>query len=83
MIFVKELRLRRALVVKVLQDRVGRNLRELTVFKGECLEVHMSNRRWWECSNVAGQTGYVPDTILHLIKAIIIVSLIAFFITVP
>ncbi len=68
--FVKELQSRRALVAQVLQDRVGRKLRELTVFKGEYLEVHMTNRRWWECSNVAGQTGYVPDTILRLMKAV-------------
>jgi hypothetical protein len=62
--FLRDLTKRRARVARVNADRVSRHVRELTVTKGEYLEILDDTRRWWACSNVSGQLGYVPSTIL-------------------
>ena len=40
------------------------NFRELTVAKGEYLEVMDDTKKWWHCRNSAGETGFVPHTLL-------------------
>ena len=38
--------------------------RELSVGKGEYLEVMDDTKKWWHCRNSAGETGFVPHTLL-------------------
>ncbi|XP_075261806.1 epidermal growth factor receptor kinase substrate 8-like isoform X3 [Convolutriloba macropyga] len=48
----------------VTTDFVAGNYKELTVRKGEMLEIMDCTRNWWAVKNTSGQTGYVPNTIL-------------------
>merc|ERR1719188_1173746 len=45
-------------------SREKANFRELTVSKGEYLEVMDDTKKWWHCRNSAGETGFVPHTLL-------------------
>lgn len=49
-------------------SRERQNFKELTVSKGEYLEVLDDTKKWWRCRNAAGETGYAPHT---LVKALI------------
>uniref|UniRef100_A0A8R1DPZ6 SH3 domain-containing protein n=1 Tax=Caenorhabditis japonica TaxID=281687 RepID=A0A8R1DPZ6_CAEJA len=51
----------------VTYDRGGQNPKELTVHKGEYLEVLFDERNWWECKNMHQRIGYVPHTILSIV----------------
>uniref|UniRef100_A0A1I7TD43 SH3 domain-containing protein n=1 Tax=Caenorhabditis tropicalis TaxID=1561998 RepID=A0A1I7TD43_9PELO len=51
----------------VTYDRGGQNAKELTVHKGEYLEVISDERNWWECKNMHQRMGYVPHTILSMV----------------
>ncbi|KAL6740146.1 hypothetical protein Aduo_013531 [Ancylostoma duodenale] len=48
-------------------DRVAQNAKELTVSRGEYLEVLDDAKNWWECRNVHQRVGYVPHTILSMV----------------
>ncbi|WKY03645.1 hypothetical protein Q1695_004975 [Nippostrongylus brasiliensis] len=48
-------------------DRVAQNAKELTVSRGEYLEVLDDQKNWWECRNVHQRVGYVPHTILSMV----------------
>jgi len=67
--FLDELRARRSKAVQVTYDRVGQNPKELTVKKGEYLEVVNDTKKWWECKNVFGRVGYVPNTIVNVVES--------------
>merc|ERR1719188_2305908 len=45
-------------------SREKANFRELSVNKGEYLEVMDDTKKWWHCRNSAGETGFVPHTLL-------------------
>ncbi|CAI5447009.1 unnamed protein product [Caenorhabditis angaria] len=51
----------------VTYDRSGQNAKELTVHKGEYLEVLYDVKNWWECKNMHQRVGYVPHTILSMV----------------
>ncbi|CAO4372441.1 unnamed protein product [Caenorhabditis nigoni] len=51
----------------VTYERPGQNAKELTVHKGEYLEVLFDERNWWECKNMHQRVGYVPHTILSMV----------------
>ncbi|KAI0228914.1 Epidermal growth factor receptor kinase substrate 8 [Lamellibrachia satsuma] len=51
-------------VVEVMHEREGRNPRELSVQKGEILEVLDESRNWWKLRNSKGEIGHAPYTIL-------------------
>ncbi|GFN86749.1 epidermal growth factor receptor kinase substrate 8, partial [Plakobranchus ocellatus] len=48
--------------------RIGKNDRELTVEKGDILQVLDSSRNWWKLRNHKGQVGFAPYTILKPVK---------------
>ncbi|TMS38200.1 hypothetical protein L596_004974 [Steinernema carpocapsae] len=65
--FLDRLRERRAKVVQATYDRTAQNPKELTVSRGEYLEVLNDTKNWWECRNIHNRTGFVPHTILSLL----------------
>ncbi|VDK55194.1 unnamed protein product [Anisakis simplex] len=66
--FLDDIVARRAKLVQVTYDRVAQNAKELTVSRGEYLEVLNDNKNWWECTNVHHRVGYVPHTILSVVQ---------------
>ena len=65
--FLDELMKRNCKIVQVTYDRVAQNPKELTVARGEYLEILNDAKNWWECRNVHNRLGYVPHTILSVI----------------
>lgn len=66
--FLDDLAQRRSKIVQVTYDRVAQNAKELTVARGEYLEVLNDAKNWWECRNVNNRVGYVPHTILSVVS---------------
>ncbi|XP_014662106.1 PREDICTED: epidermal growth factor receptor kinase substrate 8-like protein 1 [Priapulus caudatus] len=62
--FLKQLRQNNLKIFEVTYDRVGKNEKELTVSKGEYLEIIDDNRNWWKGRNAYGKIGHIPYTIL-------------------
>uniref|UniRef100_A0A6G1SLQ5 Epidermal growth factor receptor kinase substrate 8 n=1 Tax=Aceria tosichella TaxID=561515 RepID=A0A6G1SLQ5_9ACAR len=63
-----ELKLRGALIVRVLFTREANNDKELTVKRGEILEVLDDTRKWWKARNIELQVAYVPHTIVAVME---------------
>ncbi|XP_066523319.1 epidermal growth factor receptor kinase substrate 8a isoform X2 [Hoplias malabaricus] len=51
-------------------DFVARNGTELSVVKDEVVEVLDDRKQWWKVRNGAGATGYVPNNILEISRAV-------------
>ncbi|XP_062606457.1 epidermal growth factor receptor kinase substrate 8-like isoform X2 [Saccostrea cucullata] len=51
-------------VMEAVHDRQGRNNKEITVEKGDLLQVLDDSRNWWKLKNHEGHIGYAPYTIL-------------------
>jgi len=51
-------------VVRVTYPRTANNEKEMTVARGEFLEVLDDTRKWWRARNIVGVVGYVPHTIV-------------------
>lgn len=49
----------------VMYDFTSRNQRELTVTKGENVELLDKSKQWWKVRNAEGEEGYVPNNILQ------------------
>ncbi|KFM63697.1 Epidermal growth factor receptor kinase substrate 8, partial [Stegodyphus mimosarum] len=62
--FLEELRQKGAHVVQVMYPRTANNDKELTVLRGEYLEVLDDSRKWWKAKNSKGQVAHVPHTIV-------------------
>lgn len=62
--FLDELRSRGAKIVQVTYPRTANNDKELTVIRGEYLEVVDDSRKWWKARNCRGQVAHVPHTIV-------------------
>ncbi|XP_037398518.1 epidermal growth factor receptor kinase substrate 8a isoform X4 [Pygocentrus nattereri] len=51
-------------------DFVARNNTELSVVKDEVVEVLDDRKQWWKVQNGVGATGYVPNNILEISRAV-------------
>jgi epidermal growth factor receptor kinase substrate 8 len=51
--------------VRVTYPRTANNEKELTVVRGELLEVLDDSRKWWKTRNQQGLVGHVPHTIVN------------------
>ena len=62
--FMMDLLNKSAKVVQVTYPRTANNEKELSVSRGEYLEVMDDTRKWWRARNLEGQLGHVPHTIV-------------------
>ncbi|RVE73511.1 hypothetical protein OJAV_G00050060 [Oryzias javanicus] len=51
--------------LRVKHDFISRNSRELTVRRGEMVELLDKSRQWWKVRNGGGEEGYVPNNVLE------------------
>ncbi|KAF6022159.1 hypothetical protein EB796_019532 [Bugula neritina] len=63
--YLYELQMRNAKIYEVVQERKGNNSKELSIRKGEIIEVLDDARNWWKCANINGDQGFVPYTLLR------------------
>ncbi|XP_070785125.1 epidermal growth factor receptor kinase substrate 8a isoform X2 [Enoplosus armatus] len=61
---------RPTLFAKSKYDFVARNNTELSVLKDEVVEVVDDRKQWWKVRNGCGASGYVPNNILEITKAV-------------
>ncbi len=62
--FMMDLRNKGTKRVQVTDPRTANHEKELSVSRGEYLEVVDDTRKWWKARNAEGQTGHVPHTIV-------------------
>lgn len=58
--------LKRICAVKI--DRKGQNSKELTVHRGELIEIEDYSKKWWRARNFRGDIGHVPNNIVEEIE---------------
>jgi hypothetical protein len=58
--------LNRICAVKI--DRKGHNPKELSVRRGELIEIEDSSKKWWRAKNFHGEVGHVPNNIVEEIE---------------
>lgn len=61
-----ELQARGAMIIRVLFTREANNDKELSVHRGEILEVLDDTRKWWKARNIDLQVAHVPHTIVAI-----------------
>merc|ERR1719361_2087431 len=62
--FMMDLMNKNIKLVQVTYPRTANNEKELSVTRGEYLEVLDDTRKWWKTRNIEGQIGHVPHTIV-------------------
>lgn len=62
--WLENLASRGAKLVQVTYPRTANNDKELTVSRGEYLEILDDTRKWWKARNIRGQVAHVPHTIV-------------------
>lgn len=62
--WLESLATRGAKIVQVTYPRTANNDKELTVARGEYLEILDDTRKWWKARNIRGQVAHVPHTIV-------------------
>ncbi|XP_074482070.1 epidermal growth factor receptor kinase substrate 8a isoform X5 [Sebastes fasciatus] len=68
--FDDDSRIQPTLFAKSKYDFVARNNTELSVLKDEVVEVLDDRKQWWKVRNGGGASGYVPNNILEITKAV-------------
>ncbi|KAM6962098.1 epidermal growth factor receptor kinase substrate 8a isoform 10-T10 [Tautogolabrus adspersus] len=68
--FDADSRSQQTLFAKSKYDFVARNNTELSVLKDEVVEVLDDRKQWWKVRNGCGASGYVPNNILEITKAV-------------
>ncbi|CAO1331302.1 unnamed protein product [Diamesa serratosioi] len=63
-LWLEELEARDAKIVQVTYPRTANNEKELTVVRGEFLEILDDSRKWWKARNIQGRVAHVPHTIV-------------------
>lgn len=63
-VWLESLAARGAKIVQVTYPRTANNDKELTVARGEYLEILDDTRKWWKARNIRGQVAHVPHTIV-------------------
>ncbi|KAM4740164.1 epidermal growth factor receptor kinase substrate 8-like protein 3 [Anableps anableps] len=51
--------------MRVKYDFISRNQRELTVTRGEVVDLLDMSKQWWKVRNSRGEEGYVPNNVLE------------------
>lgn len=51
--------------MRVKHDFISRNARELTISKGEMVELLDMSKQWWRVRNSRGEEGFVPNNVLE------------------
>ncbi|XP_078104630.1 epidermal growth factor receptor kinase substrate 8-like protein 3 isoform X2 [Sander vitreus] len=51
--------------IQVTNDFISRNHRELTVRKGEIVELLDMSKQWWKVRNSRGEEGFIPNNVLE------------------
>ena len=64
--WLDELKSKKAIIVQVTYPRTANNDKELTVCRGEYLDVLDDTRKWWKVQNNKGIIAHVPNTIITL-----------------
>lgn len=67
--YSQELKRMGATIYEAVHERQGKNAKELTVEKGDIVQVLDRSRNWWKLKNCKGETGYAPYTILKEYQA--------------
>uniref|UniRef100_A0A0P4VUF5 Putative epidermal growth factor receptor kinase substrate n=1 Tax=Rhodnius neglectus TaxID=72488 RepID=A0A0P4VUF5_9HEMI len=62
--WLEELRATGAKIVQVTYPRTANNDKELSVIRGEYLQVLDDSRKWWKARNSRGEVAHVPHTIV-------------------
>lgn len=62
--WLEEMHARDAKIVQVTYPRTANNDKELTVVRGEFLEILDDTRKWWKARNSRGRVAHVPHTIV-------------------
>ena len=52
-------------IYAVRADREGQNNKELTVRRGELIEIETSSKKWWRAKNFRGDVGHVPHNLVE------------------
>ncbi|KAK3588518.1 hypothetical protein CHS0354_022993 [Potamilus streckersoni] len=55
-------------IYEAVDDRNCKDIRELTIKKGDILLVLNSSRNWWQLKNYKGEVGYAPFTYLKAVE---------------
>ena len=55
-------------ICAVKTDRKGQNNKELTVRRGELIEIENNSKKWWRARNFRGEVGHVPHNIVEEIE---------------
>ncbi|XP_069094445.1 epidermal growth factor receptor kinase substrate 8-like protein 3 isoform X1 [Pleurodeles waltl] len=55
----------RPLLMRAMYDFIGRNNRELTIMKGDVVEVLDQSKQWWMVKTSSNERGYIPNNVLE------------------